>query len=344
MIVKNSWYMAAWADEVSTSPLARRICNNPVVLYRTLEGKANALIDSCSHRGAPLSLGTVVENGIRCNYHGLVFGCNGTCVEIPNQENIPQKARVDSFPLVEKDQMLWIWIGSPEKADESLVPDYPFHNDRKHWPHYHDMLPVKSHYIMLVDNLLDATHLSYLHSASVGGSSPDVHMVAQNDLSKTENGIRLNRYMQNSPPPETYNNCVELPERIDRWQEFEFVAPSSVIQYSGGVPAGKDRKTARAPRFDMRIFHTITPETDTTCFYFWSVANGHDTDNPAATETITKEIRVALGEDKVMVEAQQLRVTELGEDRLVNNAADRPRMLARNAIKRFNERQNPETC
>ena len=79
------------------------------------------------------------------------------------------------------------------------------------------------------------------------------------------------------------------------------------------------------------------------CFYFWSVANGHDTDNPAATETITEEIQVALAEDKAMVEAQQLRITELGEERLANNAADRPRVLARNAIKKLNERQNPET-
>jgi vanillate O-demethylase monooxygenase subunit len=197
---------------------------------------------------------------------------------------------------------------------------------------------------MLVDNLLDATHLSYLHSGSVGGSSPDVHMVAQNDLSTTDNGIILTRFMQNSPPPETYNNCVELPDRIDRWQEFEFVAPSTVLQYSGGVPTGEDRITAGAPRFDMRIFHTITPETDTSCFYFWSVSNGHETDNPAATVKLTDEIQVALAEDKAMVEAQQLRVTELGEDRLVDHQSDKPRVSARWAIKRLNERQNPESA
>lgn len=129
IIVNNIWYVAAWADEVTTKPLARRICNQPIVLYRTFDGIAHALLDSCCHRGAPLSMGTVVEKGIRCNYHGLIFGCDGRCVEVPNQEDILENAHVNQFPLVEKDLLLWIWHGDSDRADESLIPDYPFHND-----------------------------------------------------------------------------------------------------------------------------------------------------------------------------------------------------------------------
>ena len=341
MIVENTWYVAAWADEITTEPLARRLCNTPVVLYRTFDGAAHALLDSCSHRGAPLSKGTVVENGIRCNYHGVVFGCDGACVEIPNQDVIPDKARVDYFPLVEKDQILWMWHGDQDRADESLIPSYPFHNDSQNWPHKHDMMPVKTHYLMLIDNLLDATHLAYLHTGSVGGAAPNVHMVAENNLNATDNGLRLERYMSNAPAPPAYNNCVDFKgELIDRWQEFDFIAPSTVLQYSGGVLAGHHRETAGAPRFDMRIFHSLTPETDTTCFYFWSTANGHDTSNPEATERIDREIRGALAEDKDMVEAQQERVDELGENRLVANRADGPRIMARRAVKRLQEQQN----
>ena len=341
MIVNNAWYVAAWADEITAKPLARRICNRPVVLYRTLDGQAHALLDSCCHRGAPLSLGTVVDKGIRCNYHGLVFGGDGVCVEIPNQDTIPRKARVQHFPLIEQDQMLWIWHGDADKADASLIPAYPFHNDVRKWPHKHDMMPVQCHYLMLVDNLLDATHLAYVHPASVGGSAPNVHMVAKNQLDATDNGITLSRLMSNAPAPPVYHNCVPFPGLIDRWQEFEFIAPGSVIQYSGGVPAGADRATAGAPRFDMRIFHALTPETDTSCFYFWSTANGHETDNPAATATIDTEIRKALAEDKLMVEAQQARISELGEDRLVDNRADAPRVMARRAVAKLMQRQNP---
>ena len=342
MIVTNAWYVAAWGDEITEKPIPRRICNEPVVLYRTLDGQAVALQDSCCHRGAPLSLGTVIEKGIRCNYHGLIFGSDGACVEVPNQDMIPKKARVRNYPLVEKDQMLWIWIGDAEKADEKMIPDYPFHNDAVNWPHIHDMMPVKCHYLMLVDNLLDATHLAYVHPESVGGSAPSVHMVAKNSLDATDNGITLSREMSNAPPPPVYNNCVPFPGMIDRWQEFEFIAPSFVIQYSGGVQNGEDRKTAGAPRFDMRIWHALTPETDTSCFYFWSTSNGHETDNPAATKKIDSEIRKALAEDKVMVEAQQLRINEFGEEWLVDNKADAPRVMARRAVSRLQQKQNPE--
>ncbi len=335
MIVKNAWYVAAWADEVSTAPLARRICDQPVVLYRSLQGKACALIDSCSHRGAPLSLGTVTEKGIRCNYHGVVFGCDGKCTQVPNQETIPDKAKVRSFPIVEKDKMLWIWMGDEALADESLIVDYPFHSDPQ-WPSKYAMAPVASNYLLIGDNLLDATHLAYVHGGTVGGSDPNVHMVAENSLKPTERGHRFERKMRNAPPPPAYAACVpELPERIDRWQEFDFVAPSTVLQYSGGVPAGQDRMAAGAPRFDMRIFHSATPATDNTCYYFYSVQNGHNTNDPQATEVIAEQIGAAIVEDKLFIEAQQTRVDELGEDRLFDNAADSARIMARRAVRKY---------
>jgi len=334
MIVQNAWYVAAWADEVSTTPLARRICNEPVVLFRTLDGEACALIDSCTHRGAPLSLGTVVEKGIRCNYHGVVFGCSGQCAEIPNQVEIPEKAKVKRYPLVEKDQMLWIWIGDEEKADPALIADYPFHGDRN-WPSKHTMTPVASSYLLIADNLLDATHLAYVHGSTVGGSSPNVHMTAEASLRPTQSGHRYERLMKNAPPPPAYAACVKFDGMIDRWQEFDFIAPSTVFQYSGGVPAGIDRTTAGAPRFDMRIFHSATPATDNSCYYFYSVANGHDTDDPQATETIFEQVGAAIVEDKLFIEAQQRRVDELGEERLFDNAADSARIMARRAIAKY---------
>ncbi|MCP5144913.1 MAG: aromatic ring-hydroxylating dioxygenase subunit alpha [Gammaproteobacteria bacterium] len=341
MIVRNAWYLAAWAEEVCIKPLARRICNQPVVLFRSLQGEACALIDSCAHRGAPLSLGTVVEKGIRCNYHGVVFGCSGVCAEIPNQQMIPEKARVTKFPLVEKDEMLWIWIGDEDKADPSLIPDYPFHGDAA-WPNTKTMAPVASSYLLIADNLLDATHLAYVHGNTVGGANPNVHMTAKSSLRLTEHGHRFERLMCNAPPPPAYSACVQFAGMIDRWQEFDFIAPSTVLQYSGGVPAGADRNTAGAPRFDMRIFHSATPATDDTCYYFYSVANGHDVDDPKATETIFDQVGAAIVEDKLFIEAQQQRVKELGDERLFDNTADAARIMARRALRNYNKRHNPD--
>jgi len=340
MIVDNAWYVAAWADEISVRPLARRICNHPMVLFRTIDGQACALIDSCSHRGAPLSLGTVTEDGIRCNYHGVVFGCDGKCTKIPNQNIIPERAKVRSFPVVEKDKMIWVWTGDPERADEALVIDYPFHTDPL-WPSKFAMSPFASDYLLIADNLLDATHLAYVHGGTVGGSDPNVHMTAENSLKPTNRGLRFERRMRNAPPPPAYANCVpELPERIDRWQVFDFISPSTVLQYSGGVPAGADQDNAVAPRFDMRIFHSATPATDDTCYYFFSVQNGHKVDDPQATEVIYEQVQLAIVEDKLFIEAQQERVSELGSERLFDNTADAARIMARRAVDKYQKAQD----
>lgn len=341
MIVENAWYLAAWSSEVGSKPLARRICNRPIVLFRTLAGRAAALIDSCAHRGAPLSLGTVVEEGIRCNYHGVVFAASGVCARIPNQDVIPPQARVTGFPLVEKDQMLWIWIGDVSAADESLIVDYPFHGDPR-WPCRQLMAPVRSDFQLIADNLLDATHLAYVHGATVGGANPDVHMTAQNSLRPTTAGLRFERLMRDAPAPPAYSACVAFDGHIDRWQEFDFIAPSTVLQYSGGVPAGEDRATARAPRFDMRIFHSATPATDNTCYYFYSVANGHGVDDPHATRIIVEQVEAAIAEDKLFIEAQQQRVEELGEERLYANAADAARIMARRAVAKYRRQHGEE--
>src|SRR5882724_3295835 len=130
MFIRDAWYVAAWADEVTDKPMARRICDEPVVLYRDASGRAGALLDMCCHRGAPLSIGSVVEEGLQCGYHGLIFDTDGNCVRIPGQDRIPERARVRSFPLVEQDAFLWIWMGNPEMADPAKIVSWPYHNDQ----------------------------------------------------------------------------------------------------------------------------------------------------------------------------------------------------------------------
>ena len=98
----NFWYAAGWCSEITTCPIARRILGRPVALFRTESGKAAAFDNCCPHRMAPLSLGTVEGETLRCGYHGLKFDCGGSCIEIPGQTNIPPRARVHSHPLVER--------------------------------------------------------------------------------------------------------------------------------------------------------------------------------------------------------------------------------------------------
>jgi vanillate O-demethylase monooxygenase subunit len=125
MLLRNAWYVAARADELGDKPLARRLRSEPVVLFRDGSGKTAALADRCCHRAAPLHLGRVVESGIRCGYHGLVFDGAGRCVTIPGQELVPQGAQVRSYPTVEKDQLVWLWMGDPMLADPAKIASPP---------------------------------------------------------------------------------------------------------------------------------------------------------------------------------------------------------------------------
>ncbi|MDB6009272.1 MAG: aromatic ring-hydroxylating dioxygenase subunit alpha, partial [Gammaproteobacteria bacterium] len=194
MFVGDAWYVAAWSDEVTASvPFARRICGQPVVLFRTAQGQPAALYDSCCHRGAPLSVGKVVPKGIQCGYHGLVFASDGHCIEIPGQSAVPAKAKVRSYPIVEKDQLIWIWMGDPARADLSRLIDYPFHEDRR-WPHRHGVYHVRSSYLMLADNLMDLTHLAYVHAANVGGEAK-AHIEAKTEVRATDRGVFVKRWM-----------------------------------------------------------------------------------------------------------------------------------------------------
>src|SRR4051794_26083215 len=152
MFIRNAWYVAAWADEIGEVPLARRICNESIVLFRDRQNRVAALLDMCCHRGAPLHMGQVVEEGIQCGYHGLVFDRAGTCVRVPGQELILERTRVRSFPVVEQDAFVWIWMGDPAKADVSTIVPWPYHNDAKNWPHKHTMYPIRAAAMLMVDN------------------------------------------------------------------------------------------------------------------------------------------------------------------------------------------------
>lgn len=339
MFIRNAWYIAAWADDLGQKPLARRICDEPVVLFRDAEGRAAALVDRCCHRAAPLSHGCLVPAGIQCGYHGLTFDGSGKCVAIPGQANIPDNARVRRYPLVEKNQFLWIWMGEADQADATLIVDFPYHDDKANWPNKHDCYPIKGNYMLMVDNLMDLTHLGYLHARTVGGN-PAAHVNAEMKTDHTPTGLKFTRWMRNSVPPPSYVKAAGFQGRVDRWQEFEWVAPSSVLQWTGATDVGTDPTGKREGGFQFRLFHGLTPETETSCFYFWSVANGYRQHEPEATEQLYREIAPTFVEDKEMVEVQQARLSELGEPGLVNIVSDANRVIMRRFIDRLLAREN----
>jgi phenylpropionate dioxygenase-like ring-hydroxylating dioxygenase large terminal subunit len=341
MFIRNTWYVAAWADEVTDKPIARRICDEPVVVFRDGTGKAAAVSDRCCHRGTPLSLGRMVDLGIECGYHGLIFDTNGRCVHVPGQDRIPEKARVPSYATVEKDALLWIWIGDQDKADPSLIIDVPQHNDPKNWPHMHDVYHVAGSYLLMVDNLMDLTHIGYIHNKTIGGT-PEAHVKAKLDTVRTETGLKFTRWMLESVPPPTYVAAFGFKGLVDRWHEFEFIAPGSIKQWTGALDANTGAyEGKREGGFQFHVYHGLTPETETSCHYFWSTATGYRQDDPMACEQFFRAAGATFLEDKEFIEKQQARLTEFGEDWLVDIVSDSARVHMRRAIERMANRTTP---
>ena len=159
--LRNAWYVAAWSDDlVDGQLLARTIMKEPVVLYRKADGNVAAILDRCSHRFAPLHMGKIVHGDrIQCPYHGLEFDASGACVLNPHgAKNIPSRAGVRGFPVLEKHKAIWIWMGE-KPPDVSKVPDFGvLDNVPELYTTKRDKMTIRANYELIIDNLLDLSH------------------------------------------------------------------------------------------------------------------------------------------------------------------------------------------
>jgi vanillate O-demethylase monooxygenase subunit len=336
----NAWYQAAWTHEVEDKPLARMFLNEEIVLFRDADGIACALEDRCCHRATPLRLGDCVPEGLQCGYHGLIFNGAGKCVLIPGQEKIPPSAKVRSFPIIERQEIVWIWMGDPALADESkLIVDFPWNDDHENWPHYHDMYEIECNYMLLIDNLMDLTHIPYIHRNTIGGGNQQGQVDATMDVTPKDTGVHYIRWMENIVPPPTYVKGAGFTEDelVDRWQEFEYIVPSSVVQWTGALESGRGAKENREQEggFNLRLYHGATPKTESSCYYFWTPLNGYKPKNKEATKTLHKEIAFTFNEDLEFLESQQACMAATLDKTFITIKHDSARLPARRAIERM---------
>lgn len=336
---RNTWYQAAWSHEIEAKPFPRKILNEDIVLFRDADGVARALEDRCCHRATPLRLGEVVPQGLQCGYHGMIFDGTGKCVVIPGQDSIPPQARVRSYPIVERQEFIWIWMGDPELADESQIIDYPWNDDHKNWPHTHGMYHIKCNYMLLIDNLMDLTHIPYIHRKTIGGGNQMGQVNADMKVKRTDTGVYFIRWMFDIVPPPTYVKGAGFAEgvNVDRWQEFEYIAPATVVQWTGALETGRNAIENRDQKggFSLRIYHGATPETEDSCFYFWTPANGYKPEDPEATKLLHEEIAYTFTEDLEFLEAQHACMVDDPDAPLVDIKHDSARLPARRAIERM---------
>lgn len=333
--VREAWYAGAWSDELQAEkPIACALLGEPVVLYRRADRTPAALEDRCVHRSLPLSAGRVRGDLIECGYHGLQYDCAGICVRIPGQPTIPPAARVRSYPVVEQDGFIWIWMGDPSRADRAKITRFPWMT-QSGWQHTRLHARIDCNYQLVIDNLLDLSHLAFVHSTTVG--SMELADSAVVDTERTERGVRTSRWTLDIPPARTYAQFGKYRSNVDRWQISEFFAPCTLIIHNGSAKAGTGAPEGRRGEqfWEFIVCHGVTPETDRTTSYFWAVNHDFGGDDPDATAEFHRQCHQVIGEDIAVFAAQQRMLDLMPDAPLLDIRYDNGPLQARRLIDRL---------
>ena len=308
MFLWNSWYAAAWRHEVdAVEKLARTFLEKPILIYRGESGRYVALDNRCCHRSAPLSLGRIEGDCIRCMYHGMKFDPEGTCIEIPGQDRISSSHRVRRYPLVEKGELLWIWMGDPELADPDDILDFAPLSDPA-WTGLPEQayLQYDANWLLIVDNLADFSHLAFVHTNTLGGSESYAYDTAQ-EIEQLERGFRFVRWHRDSaPPPYHVRVSPEGDARVDRRNDVRMQIPGVFFMETTFAPVGWDPDSGDMTNVrQYKNCQYMTPETRTTSHFFWDYLRNYRHGEDDVSISLRDSLLEGFMEDKVIIEEQQ---------------------------------------
>ena len=326
----NTWYAAFWADELTEKPLARTILGKPLVFYRGESGAVSALSDTCPHRFAPLHMGKVVGENVACPYHGLQFGPDGRCAHNPHGPLIGA-ARIDSFPLAERYGVYWIWMGSAE-PDLTTLPDVPELEDQGlTW--VHGTIDVAADYRLVVDNLMDLSHVEFMHPMlGAPGSSHRVQYEARED----SNVVHSTNRLDNEPTSVIMRMMwPDAPDHTRFIADMRWSAPSNLVLGTDVTTVDGD---VANPLLRIPTVHFLTPETETTTHYLWAAARNVALDSTELSEGMKAGVVAAFKyEDEPMIAAVQQRMALLGDHaaKPMLFKTDKGAVLARRVLERL---------
>lgn len=294
--LKSVWYSAGFSAELGEDPLSRKLLGEPVLLFRTADGSPVAMSNRCPHRFAPLHLGQRVGDGIRCPYHGLLFDSHGQCIENPGSPEPPKHARAKTYPIRDRDGVLWIWMGEPTVADESLIPDYSLQATKPNWATVRGQLHVPANYQLIVDNLMDLSHVAFLHGFLSGGN--DSTRITR---AEQEGNTVWHRNSRAGPASPLFQALSGRREKIvgDLTSDMRWNAPANMLLANTFAP-----EDAGGEAIYLHMAHLLTPETENSTHYFWSATRNCQVEDEALSALLKEQVQRAFAsEDEPMIVA-----------------------------------------
>ena len=317
--LRNAWYVGAWPEEIGQTPFRRVLLERPVVFWRRQDGGVAALHDVCPHRFVPLSMGKVAGDEIECCYHGLRFNGSGACTLNPHGDGvIPRAARVDAYPVVERHGLVWIWMGDPAAADPQRIPEaFAPVGDTARWTTVGGMLHVAANYQLITDNLLDLSHVQFLHPGLlVAGAARIRHEMRQ------EGERVISYFWRDGGLPNGLSRLLGWPadKPGDTRAHMHWHPPSLMWLDVGMTELGG---TVEQGILQPSV-HLLTPETRSSTHYFFAVLRQIRRDDADLSRQMKALVQQAfVGEDKPVIEAQQ-REINAGEIMTLNPALLQP--------------------
>jgi vanillate O-demethylase monooxygenase subunit len=280
-------------------------------------------------------MGRVCEGQVQCPYHGLRFDAQGRCSHNPHGDgSIPKAAQVRSYPAAERHGAIWVWMGDATLADIARLPDFSAVDDRPGWSRVQGRLTVKANYQLVIDNLLDLSHVPYLHPFLVSSEPPppdfrpDIRMEQQGDTV-----VAINQFhrMPTTPLFRMLWERGEPPAYSTLRANMRWDAPSLLLLDTGAHPSdGSMEEGPSAPSA-----HWLTPETPTSTHYFWAATRNRYVGNADVSAQMAAGIDAAFrNEDEPMIEACQQRMgtTDLMSLKPVLLVTDGPAVRARRIL------------
>jgi phenylpropionate dioxygenase-like ring-hydroxylating dioxygenase large terminal subunit len=302
MYLRNAWYVAEWSSAIERNLTPVTILGEQIVLYRTKSNEPVALEDACCHRKLPLSMGRLVDDRLQCGYHGLEYDGSGVCVKVPGQTRIPRGAKVRSYPVIDRWGLIWIWMGNPAQADPATILHVDHYDDPNWGINRGPAMDLQCNYLYMLDNLLDPSHVTYVHGSSLGDEScADIPL----ETIGHENSVVASRWIRDHQLAPFFRGYVKFEGNADRLQYYEVRLPSHSFIKDIVAPAGSGAPEGNLHEdvFLIDSYNLITPVSEARTRYFWFQLRNFKPTCQETTDRLNKQYQGVFEEDLVVLAA-----------------------------------------